>query len=883
MKMRSKELAKEEIRNLLEKHESLRQSGKTKSYNEEMTKKDFILPLFRALGWSVEDGQEVTAEEQVSRGRGDYVLKIEGIPKLFLEAKAIGADIDRIKFAEQAINYAWHKGSTWAVLTDFENVKVFNAELKMSNPLQNTFFSLSHRQFLERIDQLWLLSRESMENGSIDREAEKWGNKAKKIPVDRQLLNDLTRFREALTKNILKNNAPKNLTSEELDEAVQRILDRLIFIRTLEDRQLEAPALQSLIRERKDKMTYKKVNNLFKRIDNEYDSKLFTSHLCDDLAIDDEVLNRIIDGLFKTPDNSVHYDFSAIDADVLGNMYEQYLCHILTKTAKRARLTKGDAHRKARGIYYTPPYIVDYIVKNTLGELNKKRNLDMRKVKILDPACGSGSFLMKSFDYILSMDKKKNETTDHKPHPSGATTNYEKKIQILKENIFGVDLDPKAVEIAGLNLLLKAAEKKHRLPKLDDNIKVGNSLIDESKIDPDKAFIWERQFKKILDEGGFDVIIGNPPYGAQMEESQKRFLKEKYPEEKTRNTASYFILKSLELVRKGGYVAYIVPKQLTYISSWEYARRKLLEMDVIKVIDASEAFPEVELEQVIFIAKKSQRKSKKISVGFSEKNKINESKSSRKYFNEKRFPLWITNENQEIFENVLRNSVPLSSIANVNWGAPTAKLATREKLADSISCIRGREIKRYRLKPEHFIRKKDVIHSYLVKGEKLIFQRIVSRHGKVILANYRDARIVGTYSEKEIYADKTVTMIWDSKVNLKYILGLLNSRLISWFAHRYLWNRSQLTMEFMYEYARNFPVHIPESKNDIEKVASLTDKMLTTIKNISSIGDKITDQKSRLEKEAAMLDHQIDLEVYRIYDLTNDQIRLVEEPTSSKS
>src|SRR3989344_5177706 len=141
--MITKEQGKEEIKKLVERYNKLVESGKAKSYNEEMTKKDFILPLFRALGWDVEDGDEVSAEENISKKRVDYAFRIEGIPKLFLEAKAIKVDIDKKEFAEQAINYAWHKGATWAVLTDFEVVKVFNAEWKSANYLQNQFFSIN--------------------------------------------------------------------------------------------------------------------------------------------------------------------------------------------------------------------------------------------------------------------------------------------------------------------------------------------------------------------------------------------------------------------------------------------------------------------------------------------------------------------------------------------------------------------------------------------------------------------------------------------------------------------------------------------------------------------------------------------------------------------
>ena len=173
------------------------------------------------------------------------------------------------------------------------------------------------------------------------------------------------------------------------------------------------------------------------------------------------------------------------------------------------------------------------------------------------------------------------------------------------------------------------------------------------------------------------------------------------------------------------------------------------------------------------------------------------------------------------------------------------------------------------MQPKQHLRKKDIVPSYYVKGEKLFFQRIVSRYGKVRVANYRDVRLVGTYSYEDIYADKTVTMIWNSSVNLKYILGLLNSKLISWFAHRYLYNRSQLTMEFMYGYARNFPLLVvrPIVQNII---IGLVDKILSITKDDDYLQNPI---KQTQVKE---YEQQIDLMVYELYGLTDEEIRIVE-------
>src|SRR3989344_5753774 len=222
----TKEQAKQEIKRLVDKYLRIVESGRLKSYNEEMTKKELIEPLFEALGWDVRNkhnDDEVLVEEKISKGRVDYSFRIGGIPKFFLEAKSLKEDLDNIKFIEQAINYSWHKGCTWAVLTDFEGIKIFYAEWKSANPLQAQFGqTLPCQLFLEKFDTLWLLSRESFEKKLLDIEAEKWGKKIKKTSVDKQLLSDLTRFRFIICTRlgIIEKGIDENKPSQLLFEVI---------------------------------------------------------------------------------------------------------------------------------------------------------------------------------------------------------------------------------------------------------------------------------------------------------------------------------------------------------------------------------------------------------------------------------------------------------------------------------------------------------------------------------------------------------------------------------------------------------------------------------------------------------------------------------------
>ena len=502
---------KSEIQKLIEKFERVKAQGKYKTYNEENTKKDFILPLFRALGWNVDDSEEVKAEEKVSKKRVDYAFRINGVVKFYLEAKSLKEYLSDPKYAKQAIEYAWNKSVTWAILCNFEGIRVFNAEWKWDEkrPTRNSFLDLRYNDFLDSSFQyLTWLSRESCEQGVLDKNAATLGKKTKKLPIDKQLLADFTEYRNILTKDILKYNQSKNLSQDNLDEIVQRILDRLIFIRTCEDKDIESEKLESSVRMYGDteEKLYKELNKKFREYDEGYDSKLFREHLCEDVIISNDTLKQVILGTYQTRDLGVAYDFSAIGADVLGNIYEQYLGHILKKTPQRAKLTNGKTHRKEQGIYYTPTYIVDYIVRNTIGEKLKQRKIKVDELKILDTACGSGSFLLKAFDVICEhITKKEGTTLQTKFEDVSGGKLLKRKTELLKNCIFGVDLDSQAVEITQLNLLLKLAEKRHRLPTLQENIKCGNSLIDDSAVAGDKAFKWKEQFKEIIDKE--DLIL----------------------------------------------------------------------------------------------------------------------------------------------------------------------------------------------------------------------------------------------------------------------------------------------------------------------------------------------------------------------------------------
>jgi type I restriction-modification system DNA methylase subunit len=863
----------EKIQKLLEKYSEVENEGRISKYNEEMTKKDFILPLFDALGWKTTDSREVSAEEKVSKKRVDYGFRINGIPKFYLEAKSFKEDLDNPKFFEQAVSYAWHKGCTWAILTNFARIKILNAEWKARIYLQSHFMTLEHWEFIKKFEDLLLLSKESFEQGKLDQLAEKYGKKSKKESVDKQLLADFTNFRGILSKSITKLNAYRNLSEEELDESVQRILDRLIFIRNCEDRELEPKNLISNYRQwtsRGKGQLVKSLRDDFAYFDKQYNSKLFAEHLCDSLEIDNEVLEEVVVGLYYTKDRAISYDFSIIDADVLGTIYEQYLGHILKKTEKRAKVTKSHLHRKEQGIYYTPTYIVDYIVRNTLGELLKNKKVNIEKIRVLDPACGSGSFLIKAFDVL---NEYYEQHGDYQQTQLDLKTGipFTTKVQILQNNIFGVDLDKQAVEIAQLNLLLKIAEKGHRLPILEQNIKLGNSIIDDEVITGSKAFKWAEKFENIMKQG-FDVVIGNPPYGAELSETERKFIAKNYEFAiGNKNTALVFMGKTLALIREKGYIGLIVPKSLAFSQVWK-SGRELIKQHLTKVVDVSKAFEDVLLEQVIIILEHSSNLKEYALVDLPSGSSI----SIPKKFIDATDSIILhgNKEDFKIFSIMNESEEYLSKITKTRRGLPFQKYLSQKKTKYPI--VRGKTISRYsfELASEYLsdeIVEKDKKASFYLQP-KIISQRIVAH-----VTQPKDHIIIMSALDKKgaLNVDTVEnTVLTDKHYSLEFLLCLLNSKLISWYAYRYVFSKAIRTMDLDDYYVGKIP--LPIGKIDNAQFIELGNRMTSLTNKLRQL-EKLTDERKRLEEEARKTDAEIDDLVYKIYALTDAEKEIIKE------
>lgn len=872
--------AKQNISKLIEKYKRIAEAGKIKSYNEAQTRNEFIEPMFGYLGWdmrNIEVENEVMTEESVSNGRVDLAFRLNNIPIMFLEAKPLKVDLDEWKWAEQAINYSWNKGVTWAVLTDFEGVKIFNAEIPPKNVSENLFFELKWYEYLDGFDQLWLLSKESFEQGLLSKEAQKWGKLIKRKQVGEKLFGDLTNWRALLTKEFKKNNHIPN--EHEVDEGVQRIIDRLIFIRTSEDRGLEEKVLLTLLREVEKsnalRNLYTKLTQLFRRFDDDYNSKLFAEHYCETWNIDNKSLVEVIKGLYETSDG-YRYDFSAISGDVLGGIYEQYLGYVQEKSKRHPVEAAKKAKRKSQGIFYTPEYIVDFIVKNTLGEVLKKtKRKDIHKIKVLDPACGSGSFLIKAYDTILENSEKEN----------GQQMDFFTRSEILKDNIYGVDLDEQATEIAQLNLLLKALWQRERLPSLQHNIRTGNSLVSGEceelekyfgkRWEEQKPFNWKEEFEEVFkgENGGFDVIIGNPPYGAELTDESKNYFSSIYDIGST-DTAILFIKKTFDLLKTGGRLGFIVPKAFCYASNYKKIRDFIWDY-LEAVIDCGKAWKEVKLEQVIFVIQKGKR------IHGYKSGKLNRTKIrilgkiNKKNAKEFGFLLnGVSSEEVELAKKIRENSVMLNDIGVNQRGAMLQKNISKN---GELEVIGGAQIQRFgiqSIKGKICKNSIDNDQAYL-KNNSILVQNIVAH-----IENPIDhIKITATIPTKKnfVLLDTINQITLQNRISPYFIWSLLNSKLVNWYAYRFIFGKAIRTMHFDNSVTSRLPI-ATVTQIEQKRLIDYAEEILRLYKESKKFS-KNTDAFNKLTREIEKLEQKIDYEVYKLYGLTDEEINLIENTT----
>ena len=983
------------------------ESYKKGIYNETQVRREFIDPFFEELGWDITNKQgyaeaykDVIHEDAIKVGgvtkAPDYCFRVGGARKFFLEAKKPSINIQEdIHPAYQLRRYGWSAKLPLSILTDFEEFAVYDCRVKPLKTDKVSHSRILYLKYTEYVNQ-WeeiagIFSCKAILKGSFDKYVE--SNKIKKgtTEVDIAFLQEIEHWRELLARNIALRNP--NLSQRELNFAIQQTIDRIVFLRICEDRGIEKYG--ELMALQKGDNVYQRLFQLFKKADEKYNSGLFHfknekgrenfDNLSPTLQIDDKPLKDIFKNLYY-PDSP--YEFSVLSANILGQVYEKFLGKVIRLTAgHQVKIEEKPEVRKAGGVYYTPIYIVDYIVKNTVGKLVEGKKPGPRggvsHLKILDPACGSGSFLIGAYQFLLDWhlneyindgpEKWSKEKTPrvYQSHKGEWRLTTDERKRILLNNIYGVDIDHQAVEVTKLSLLLKVLEgedeqsigkqlslfQERVLPDLSNNIKCGNSLIgpdfyenqqlnvfDEEEVYRVNAFDWNTEFAEIIKDGGFDAVIGNPPYVRQegLKNSKAYFEKRFSVYNGVADLYVYFIEKGVSLGKQNSFFSYIVANKWFRANYGKPLRQWMKKQHIVELIDFGDlpVFKQATTYPCIVVI---QKKAPGSSFRASTINTL-EFNDLQTYVNQHRYDVrqdmldesgWsLVNQNtQDVLNKLRKIGVPLGEYVDgkiyrgILTGLNEAFVidhATREKLIaedpkseDLIKpFLLGRDVKRYQslttnlyliLIPKGWTNKNinskgDAIkwlhsnYSAIASYLKPFSEKALKRCDKgdywweLRTCDYYeefekpkimfpDIALRGNFAldgEGKRYCANTVYIISNSET---YLLGILNSSLITFYYKNILSTYRGGYLRFFTQYLKILPIRTinfnhPDEKTAHDKMVSLVDKMLDLNKRLTEL--KVPQAKEMLRRQIEVTDKQIDQLVYKLYDLTEEEIKIVE-------
>jgi Alw26I/Eco31I/Esp3I family type II restriction m6 adenine DNA methyltransferase len=1014
--MFSKDIAFTIISDLVTRFDEQLASYKKAEYNETQVRRDFIDPFFRALGWDVDNSQgyaeayrEVIHEDRVKVSGAtkapDYSFRLPGGKRLFfVEAKkpSVAVKTDTLP-AYQVRRYAWSAKLPISLLTDFEEFAVYDCNKKPSETDKAStgrINYLTYKDYLNEFDFLWdTFSKERVLKGSFDKYIASDAGKKGTTTVDKEFLASLDEWRILLAQNIaLRNTA---FTEDDLNFAVQQTIDRIIFLRIAEDRGVEEYGLLkkcvSGVSSGNEGLYYQNLFTYFKEADSKYNSGLFDfkkDKLSATLQVDNKVLKAIIGQLYYPVSP---YEFSVLSVEILGSAYEQFLGKQIKLDARhKVVIDEKPEVRKAGGVYYTPQYIVDYIVEKTVGaslnprpadssgRLAKGGTLnslqghdaevlraatpqDVAKLKIVDPACGSGSFLIGAYDYLmkwhlnyykptfielseiagnsaLSNEVRRKAQTERAKLPLTPDGNLNSAIkkQILLNNIYGVDIDTQAVEVTKLSLLLKCMEGETSssinaemrfgeriLPTLDSNIKSGNSLVDldyyDGEIDYEpgadkkvKPFSWQQAFPAVFKQGGFDAVIGNPPYDVlekdRLGESAPHEALHKYSQLSTHykqalggklNLYRFFIIKSIQLTKVGGRFGLIVPSSILGDKSCSNTREFLLsstkglEFDCFPQKDnpSKRIFEDAKLSTTIFFGEK-----------------IDLKRNYKQTFTIRTYP---GNSFQDPYKHCLiniedlklidPNNIPIPLIDNRNWEAlkkvhTTKGIKNLGQVSDYVirrgeinqtvyrnfievspkgnePLIKGVQIGPYRFnnkisqgKVEWFNEKKSLVKQGLkdlANQKRIATQRITGVDERLRL-------VACPIGPKAYFADSTNSIHLSENANydLQYLLALLNSKLYQWRFKLTSTNNNVGTNEL-----EAMPFKEVDFNN--KKENGIYNELIKGVAVMLSLNEEIQIQqldsdRSSLQQRIQYTNEKINRLVYELYELTEEEIKMVE-------
>lgn len=893
---------------------------------------------------------------------------------------------------EQAFNYApkYGKNCQWVIVSNYKEIRLYR-----SNDMTEyeVFFLENLKDDLEFQKFIYILSFEALV-GTANKKAKALElseeYQKNQIEIEKKFYNEYRNIRLHIFENMKENNPETD--ENTLLEKVQKLLDRFLFICFCEDKGLlEKDFFNTILKKGKDFGSIFDIFKVFCNWINLGNPKENISHFNGGLFKNDDVLNslNIDDKVFEELKKISDYDFdSDLNVNILGHIFEQSISDIeeLKKSISGEEFDQKKSKRKKDGIFYTPQYITKYIVENSiknwlddkrkeLGEddlpkLNEKdyifdiakknytknyrKHIEfwqqyreaVRNIKIIDPACGSGAFLITAFEFLLNY----NKYLDDKIFDLVGTSDLfsDRTKEILQNNIFGVDLNKESVEITKLSLWLKTADKNKTLASLENNIKCGNSLIDDPEIAGNLAFNWEKEFPEIFANGGFDIVVGNPPYGVNFDDKTKKYLLEFDKLVPDYEIYIYFISLYRKILKNNGYLSYIFPNTfLSTLFGKKYRENLFNTITVKEIIDLSNdnTFVDASVRTIIFSFK-----------NILENSDIKFLKTRDKTFYS--FKDYLKNEVMENIENIAS-----LFFQNKKEKEIISKIKNNQKLADFFEVSQGLiPYDKYRGHDEYTIKnriwhsnvKKDETYKKELKGED-VKQYLLNWNNelwisygewlaaprerkffvnkRILIREITKDKLFACYTEEEFYNTPSLINVINEKdiLELKYILTIINSKLLGWYHNKTSPKANKgLFPKILVNDVRNLPlvnISLEKQQSFIEKA----DKMLSLNRELQDLSQKFQrmllrkfdleklstklqewylldfsdfikelkrlkvklslsqeseweeyflEEKSKaiaVDSEIKNTDKEIDSMVYRLYDLTDEEIKIIEE------
>jgi hypothetical protein len=983
--------------------------------------------LEEVLGWPIKDNKRYKYEQSTQAGRPDMILIPDKGGTIFVEAKRFGIikelkearyttagtitpgqmalpgmAVDRTKEEQQAINYAFSNNGTWAILTNFEKLRLFNARRDWMVLSFETPSAL-----LDDFDLLWQLSYENILNGSLDI----LSNQRLRENVDNNYLNFINEWRERLAQDIIARpdanpwvfDESSNIKLATLRSVVQRFLDRLVVIRFAEDHLVIPPGTLQNIYETRQSNPYtftmdEFLDRFFRQFDEKHNSALFAKDLTDDASFSDDALMPLIAKLYEAR-------YRSMPADIIGNTYEQYLGKALVLDNGSIATRDNLETRKKQGSYYTPQVIVRYIVDNSLGRYlygtengqpdgkpiegeTRKTSKDIHDLRVLDSACGSGSFLIYAY-YVLAEfyenEMKQIEAARREHYEELVNegvdpftievrlTDYKRELEriddyprlILETHLYGVDLDPQAAEIAVVNLMMRAMERRHhqkRLPLiLNQNVKVGNGLIgirpdDErmseyneqlaeihrlrlaqvntpqheqiirdlsssieainSTLDADFAehftdlerirpFHWGVEFPEVfydengnlLENPGFTIIFGNPPYGAEITNEHTDYYQARYDTASTADSFALFMERSGRLLSENGFFGMIVPSGWTSMPTMLPLRQYFADTFKPKSFvslpyDMFDAY----VDTIIFTAQrlkagttlKDLQNTDTSLVVFPIKYKIEKLEEFNQFQKHGNAVRWLNTEDMEFLITLSEDETQIidimhdtntvfSDVCKIKRGIEVFHPSTEKPQDHPFLALTG-QVRRYILtkgKAGYVSYDGDTDTSKspeLFNGPRLLLRQLISRQ----------FQLQSIYTEESFATNQSMQSIilTNGDYDARYLLGLLNSKLISWYflAVNSVARRDDFP-KIVLRQSRSLPFRAINFNNQQDKEQH--DNLVEFVKLMLGLNQKLASidnatEKAHLQDEIDKTDKQIDKLVYQLYGLNDDQIALLE-------